>query len=230
MRYTHPLALTYAMVLCGLSSAHAADKTTDPNNIPAVTDWSSRSVVYSKPMTPDEFAAAGRSADMARLYNDPRYVAQLLRRIDSEMPAPDVPRTSALQRGSGSVAATAKSTAATCPTKRGPDPRSWHCTDTPQDDNGDVARDWSNVLGGGTNGLGGRGLEGVYPAKYRFDITAPVSSANCPTDFVVYPTNAAGATQNGTGQESWAFTFTDNATAGRTFIVGPTGPRQVVLI
>lgn len=232
MRYTNSLALACAMGLCGLSSAHATDKQTDPGNIPAVTDWSSRSVVYSKPMTPDEFAAAGRNADMGRLYNDPRYLAQLLRRIDAEMPAPAAPRTNTLQPGAGSaVAATAKATLAPCPTKRGPDPRSWHCTDTPQAPDSSVVRDWSNVLGGGTNGQGGRGMEGVYPAKYRFDITQPVSAANCPTDFIVYPTNAAGATQvNGT-QESWTVTFAGNQSPsnGRTVTLGPAGPRQVQL-
>lgn len=230
MRYTNSLALACAMGLCGLSSAHATDKKTDPGNIPAVTDWSSRSVVYSKPMTPDEFAAAGRNADMGRLYNDPRYLAQLLRRIDAEMPAPAAPRTNTLQPGAGSaVAATAKATLAPCPTKRGPDPRSWHCTDTPQAPDSSVVRDWSNVLGGGTNGQGGRGMEGVYPAKYRFDITQPVSAANCPTDFIVYPTNAAGATQVAGTNETWVYTFSAVPNNLQTFTIGPAGPRQVVL-
>ncbi|MDE2382828.1 MAG: hypothetical protein KGL71_11560 [Xanthomonadaceae bacterium] len=230
MRYTNSLALACAMGLCGLSSAHATDKQTDPGNIPAVTDWSSRSVVYSKPMTPDEFAAAGRNADMGRLYNDPRYLAQLLRRIDAEMPAPAAPRTNTLQPGAGSaVAATAKATLAPCPTKRGPDPRSWHCTDTPQAPDSSVVRDWSNVLGGGTNGQGGRGMEGVYPAKYRFDITQPVSAANCPTDFIVYPTNAAGATQVAGTNETWVYTFSAVPNNLQTFTIGPAGPRQVVL-
>ena len=230
MRYTNSLALACAMGLCGLSSAHATDKQTDPGNIPAVTDWSSRSVVYSKPMTPDEFAAAGRNADMGRLYNDPRYLAQLLRRIDAEMPAPAAPRTNTLQPGAGSaLAATAKATLAPCPTKRGPDPRSWHCTDTPQAPDSSVVRDWSNVLGGGTNGQGGRGMEGVYPAKYRFDITQPVSAANCPTDFIVYPTNAAGATQVAGTNETWVYTFSAVPNNLQTFTIGPAGPRQVVL-
>jgi len=187
-------------------------------------------VVYSKPMTPDEFAAAGRNADMGRLYNDPRYLAQLLRRIDAEMPAPAAPRTNTLQPGAGSaVAATAKATLAPCPTKRGPDPRSWHCTDTPQAPDSSVVRDWSNVLGGGTNGQGGRGMEGVYPAKYRFDITQPVSAANCPTDFIVYPTNAAGATQVAGTNETWVYTFSAVPNNLQTFTIGPAGPRQVVL-
>ena len=187
-------------------------------------------MVYSKPMTPDEFAAAGRNADMGRLYNDPRYLAQLLRRIDAEMPAPAAPRTNTLQPGAGSaVAATAKATLAPCPTKRGPDPRSWHCTDTPQAPDSSVVRDWSNVLGGGTNGQGGRGMEGVYPAKYRFDITQPVSAANCPTDFIVYPTNAAGATQVAGTNETWVYTFSAVPNNLQTFTIGPAGPRQVVL-
>lgn len=225
MRHNTQLALACAIALCGLSSAQAADKQTASANIPVVTDWSSRSVVYHDLKTPDQFAATGRSAEMAQAYRDPRYVAAILRKMEADAPQPAA-------RGMSRQATVAAAAAATTCDRRLGGP----CTGTPQapaadDSNYDITRDWSNVLGGGTNGQGGSGMEGVFPAKYRFDITAPVSSANCATDFVVYPTNAAGAAQsNGATQETWVYTFSGNATANQTFIVGPAGPRQVVLI
>ena len=188
--------------------------------IPAITDWSSRSVIYAKPKMPDEFArGAAGDAEMARLYRDPRYTAQLLRRIESELP---VPASKGISRGKST--ATAATATAKCD-----DRRRGHCTETPAPtDNaeGSVLRDWSNVLGGGTNGQGGRGMEGVFPAKYTFSIT---DAPSCSGDFVVYPTNAPGATQSGTRQEQWSGTIAGDFNAGETLVIGLPGPRQVVL-
>jgi len=186
--------------------------------IPAITDWSSRSVIHGKAKLPEEFARGSKGdAEMARLYRDPRYVAQVLRRIDAEMPQlRSAPLAQAVQANS-------KNSTERC---RGRDRR--HCNDNPPSTelNGDILRDWSNVLGGGANGQGGSGIEGVFPAKFNFDITAAPSCAN---DFVVYPTNAAGATQSGS-QETWIYTFSAAPSNGQTFVVGPPGPRQVALI
>ncbi|QIL20527.1 hypothetical protein [Thermomonas sp. HDW16] len=90
-----------------------------------------------------------------------------------------------------------------------------------------MLRDWSNVLGGGTDGQGGSGTTGIFPAKYNFDITAAPS---CTNDFVVYTTNAAGASSSGL-QETWTGTFNGNPSQGtdRTVTLGPAGVRQVVL-
>lgn len=87
-------------------------------------------------------------------------------------------------------------------------------------------RDWSNVLGGGTDGLGGSGVAGVFPAKYNFDINATPSCAN---DFVVYPTNGAGATSSGNA-ETRPGTFTARPSNGDTITIGTPGtPRSVIL-
>ena len=186
--------------------------------IPAITDWSSRSVIHGKAKLPEEFARSAKGdAEMARLYRDPRYVAQVLRRIDAEMPQlRSAPLAQAVQ-------AKPMNSTAKC---RGRERR--HCNDNPPSTQleGDVVRDWSNVLGGGANGQGGSGIEGVFPAKYTFDITQAPSCAN---DFVVYPTNAAGATAGSGTLETWIYTFDSAPTDGETFVVGPPGPRQVVL-
>ena len=87
-------------------------------------------------------------------------------------------------------------------------------------------RDWSNVLGGGINGLGGSGVPGVFPAKYNFDINAAPSCAN---DFVVYPTNGAGATSSGNAETRGA-SFTARPNNGETITIGTAGtPRSVIL-
>ncbi|MDE2407364.1 MAG: hypothetical protein KGL91_05825 [Xanthomonadaceae bacterium] len=90
-------------------------------------------------------------------------------------------------------------------------------------------RDWSNVLGGGTNGMGGSGIEGVYPAKYNFDIT---QAPSCTGDFVVYPTNAPGATEANLSLETYTSKFTGDPGQGstQTVTIGLPGARQVVLI
>ena len=89
-----------------------------------------------------------------------------------------------------------------------------------------AARDWSHVLGGGTDGLGGSGVPGVFPAKYNFDINAAPSCAN---DFVVYPTNGAGALSSG-NHETRPGTFTGIPGNGETITIGTSGtPRSVTL-
>ncbi len=48
----------------------------------------------------------------------------------------------------------------------------------------EVHQDWSISLGGGTT------APAMYPAKFTFDVNA---TANCATDFTVYPVNVAGS-------------------------------------
>jgi hypothetical protein len=48
----------------------------------------------------------------------------------------------------------------------------------------ETTRDWSISLGGGTT------APAMYPAKFTFDVNA---TANCATDFIVYPVNVAGS-------------------------------------
>ncbi len=49
------------------------------------------------------------------------------------------------------------------------------------------ARDWSLALGTGTVALG------MSPAKFNFDVTAAITSANCTSDFVVYGLDVTGS-------------------------------------
>lgn len=82
-------------------------------------------------------------------------------------------------------------------------------------------RDWSNTLGGV---VGGSGANGIFPAKYNFDISA---APDCANDFIAYPTNEAGATDsNGTKQVSTG-TFNGDDTSG-TITIG-SGGRIVTL-
>lgn len=212
------LALATVLTVGGAQAqATKAGNAADATPIPAVQDWSARSVIHRQPMTPDELEAAGRGDEMRELYRDPRYVAAVLRRIENEAPlAPTMQRNYR-----------ANTTASAASDRRrghgGKDP-------APSNDegSGDLLRDWSHVLGGGTNGQGGRGTPGMYPAKYTFDIEATPS---CADDFVVYPTNAAGASQSGTRQEQWSGSFGGDPQQGttRTVTLGLAGARQVIL-
>ena len=142
--------------------------------IPAIQDWSSRTLLVRQPMTPDELAAAGRGSETERLYRDPRYVASVLRRVEAEMPQlRSTPLAQAIQ---------ARTTAAEKACK---DRRRGQCEDPPAPGpaDGDIQRDWSHTLGATASGN-----MGMLPAKYNFDIYAPYS---CTDDFVVYGTNAA---------------------------------------
>ena len=189
-----------AGLLLGLASVGAAQAADTP--IGAPQDWSSRAVVHRQPMTPDEFNAAGRGAQLQAAYRDPRYVASVLRRIENE------------------AALAAKSTASRDRRdRRRPTPP------PPPAASGTLLRDWSNVLGGGTNGMGGRGAQGIFPAKYTFNIFDPPS---CTDDFVVYPTNAGGASQSGV-LETWVASFSGDPGNGSTITIGLAGVRQVVL-
>lgn len=221
LQYRNAGVLLAGVMSVGAVQAQAVkgqEAATSEAPIPVVTDWSSRSVIHGKAKLPEEFARGSKGdAEMARLYRDPRYVAQVLRRIDAEMP----------QLRSAPLAQAVQATAMNS-TKRCRDRNRRDCNDNPPSTqlNGDILRDWSNVLGGGANGQGGSGIEGVFPAKFNFDITAAPSCAN---DFVVYPTNAAGATQSGTRQEQWSGTISGNFTADQVVIIGLPGPRQVRL-
>ena len=188
------------VIVVGLFSTLAGLAQAGETPIGAPQDWSNRAVIYRNAKTPDELLTAGRSADMNRLYRDPRYVASVLRRVEAEGRRPALPAQGI----------------------RNPH-EDRHRPRTPAPSL--VNKDWSNVLGGGTDGMGGSGLEGTYPAKYNFDITAAPSCAN---DFVVYPTNAGGSTSSGS-PESWTGTFTGAPNNGQTVTIGLAGTRQLVL-
>ena len=187
-----------------------------PGAIGMPQDWSSRSVIYHDSLRDldEKTLVAGGTSGWELRYRDPRYLLSQMQRLQAmtlESPAEAMP----------------VSGRATNPVS---DRRRGHPTPPlPKDDTGygSVHRDWSNVLGGGTDGLGGSGIRGVFPAKYNFDITAAPSCAN---DFVVYPTNAAGITGTGTTGEYWEGSFTGNPSTGtnRTVVIG-SAPRTVTL-
>ncbi len=80
--------------------------------------------------------------------------------------------------------------------------------------------DWAVDLGSGSNGTTAVSIgAGEYAAKYSFDVDSPVTAANCPTDFVVYNTSAAGSTAaaaTGTITIGTATGTTNEPTAGDT--------------
>ena len=201
-----------AVLMMGIAGVGLAQAQEAP--IGAPQDWSSRAVITAKPMTPDELDRAGRSADIPRLYRDPRYVASVLRRIENE-----TPRVAALAKTT-SPAQTGRTRDRTRPQPGGGQ------GGQPNGNSETVLRDWSNVLGGGADGQGGRAAPGIFPAKYNLDIFAPPS---CSGDFVVYTTNAAGASQSGTAQEQWSGSFSNNPTNGQTVTIGLAGSRRVQL-
>lgn len=209
------LAVAVLVGMFGIGSAQAQSavaKGDGGDKIPVVRDWSSRSVIHRNPRTPEEFERAGRAADMRKSYADPRYVASLMRRIDAE----GTSQPQSLLAGNARTGGVATATN---------DRRRGHGDPAPKDGEGSVLRDWSNVLGGGADGLGGSGIAGVFPAKYNFDITAAPS---CSNDFVVYPTNAAGADSSG-NFETRRYTMSGGDPTG-TITIGIAGsPRSVVL-
>ncbi len=208
----------------GCMQAHAQSAQPQSGEAPfsSVQDWSSRSVIHTKPMFPEELQRVGNVVEMQQLYSDPRYLTSVMRRVESELPRSIQVQSTLLP--AAKRAATGSTDKTNCQNDR-----RWrrHCPATPDADEASaVTRDWSSVLGGGTDGQGGRGAAGIFPAKYTFDIFAPPS---CSGDFVVYTTNAPGASQVGTAQEQWSGDFSGNPTAGQTVIIGLAGSRRVTL-
>lgn len=208
MKHAFRVQLALAAVF-GMGNVAAQDAA-----IGAPQDWSSRAVVHRQVLTPDEFRAAGRSHELQAFYRDPRYVAAVLRQIESEAPP-------AMRMGRSPALAMAVQGAFP---GRG---RERHLPLPTTGNAGPLLRDWSNVLGGGGSGLGGSGTPGVFPAKYSFDISA---APNCLEDFVVYTTDAAGRSASAGSAESYSITLSSSSPAvGTTITIGRPGIRQVVL-
>jgi hypothetical protein len=131
-------------------------------------DWSDRHLIYTSPETPEEFEATGDADEWSTKANDPRFISALERQE----------RLSATAMGGPGVAA---------PTLKALEKKKRRPA---KSDPSLVHRDWSNVMGGAS----GVGRAGIYPAKYNFGVT----TKDCANDFVVLPTNSAGATRSGT--------------------------------
>ena len=179
-------------------------------------DWSQRAVVYADPLLPGATADArlgGAGWDVR--YRDPRYLLSMAKRLQAEAGA------APMAYGLAAVLPTLQASASR-------DERHRRTPNTPPPATSSLQRDWSNVLGGGANGQGGRGSLNLFPAKYSYDIFA---APNCTNDFVVYPTVAPGAVANPGVYETYTSSFTGDPGQGsnRTVTVGNAAPRQVVL-
>ena len=200
----HAFRLQYALLAALIGFGFLADARDSGNasvgHIGAPQDWSSRAIVFPHPETPLE-ATRGNAAHarrIQRLAKDPRYVLALARRFSSEADAKSMSMAS-----NASPAPAARG--------RGRPPRARNA----------LHRDWSNVLGGINSGSG---ANGIFPAKYNFDISA---TPDCANDFIVYPTDAAGADNSGAA-ETRTGTFSDRPNASRAITIG-TAPRSVTL-
>lgn len=163
---TQRTALVIATSLFATASATAQAGETP---IGAPQDWSNRAVIYRNAKTPDELLTAGRSADMNRLYRNPRYVAAVLQRVEREGHRAVLP--TALTDALAAVRNTHED-------RHKPRPKPGNAPSA-------IQRDWSASIGSFASGK-----VGMFPAKYNFDVTAAPSCAN---DFVVYGTNAPSA-------------------------------------
>jgi hypothetical protein len=153
--------------------------------IPLVSDWSHHHVVYSRPSS---------WISSWRIQGDIRYWQQSVRRTGFAHPTTDQPS----RAESGRAARLDQELELD---RRAPrdesawEPRRTRIGGWPRRERLDqFHRDWQQPLGnGGTTGTPINGVNWwpVYPAKFAFDVSAAPS---CATDFVVYPTNLAGAT------------------------------------
>ncbi len=200
----HAFRLQYALLAALIGFGFLADARDSGNasvvRIGAPQDWSSRAIVFPHPETPLE-ASRGNAAHagrIQRLAKDPRYVLALARRFSSEADAKSMSMASNVSPA---------------PAARG--------RGRPLRARNALHRDWSNVLGGINSGSG---ANGIFPAKYNFDISA---TPDCANDFIVYPTDAAGADNSGAA-ETRTGTFSDRPNANRTITIG-TAPRSVTL-
>ena len=185
-----------------LAGAASAQPPTGPTYLApqgAPQDWSNRSVVYAHPDTPEEAARKGRTAKWRHDYQDPRFVVALTRRLQSLYAVNDRPSTPTWSD----------------PFKKHPKPPV----------QSGMSRDWSHVMGGGADGLGGKGTSGVFPAKYSFNISA---APDCLNDFVVYPTGTAGATDSVGTLETLPVTITGVPTG--TITIGTAGTARTIVL
>lgn len=163
-------------------------------------DWSTNSIIYHNALNSSSNSYRWlRGADP---YRDPRFVMAQARQLRSLQgngggAAPPTPAPTPSPAPSGTRLQLAANPGAQ------PD-----------------AIDWSASLGNGS------GVQGVYPAKYSFDLSATPS---CENDFVVYPTNAAGNANNPGTFSQWTGTISGSPGNGNTVTLAAGTPQQVVL-
>ena len=146
-------------------------------HISSVSDWTHHHLVYSQPST---WVSAWRAQQ------DPRYWQQKIRR--GEMNETRVAAASRRWENSNDGASGAD-WARDRFRFHGPTPPGWHehMREIPME------RDWGKSLGaGGSTGapVNGTTWFPVFPAKFSFNVAA---APDCTNDYVVFPTNLAGA-------------------------------------
>ena len=138
-------------------------------------DWTHHHVVFSDPGTAEQAKKKGMYDRWLKTVNNPRYVMQQLKH---GLPA------------HGPAAGDVGTMNAMIPTANTPTAEVGAGNPAPAP----AQRDWSLSLGGG--GV----APNMFPAKFNFDITTPVSGSagppptgNCLSDFVVFGLNVAGS-------------------------------------
>ncbi len=147
-------------------------------------DWTHHHVLFSDPGTEQEAISAGRHEHWQKVVNDPRYVMHQLRK---NLPVRGPAAVDAAYRTKWITEVEGGDGARSEFRFRGHFPRDNNFRGTGSNPSADIKRDWSMALGG--PGL----AAGHYPAKYSFSTT----TASC-SDYVVYPTGAAGSTTQAT--------------------------------
>jgi hypothetical protein len=188
-RFGRALALAIGLApILTMTASHAQEKPAIPMSVP--DDWTHRHLIFSGPQS---------QADADRMRTDPRYWHQWL--------------THNLQTKTGGKAAAARilnnpdasSSLAGMVQSAGTHGKPQPGT-TPSS-----TRDWGTSLGAG--GLVGNGM---FPAKFSFDVTAIPS---CDNDFVVYNTSLAGTAGTIASQTG---TFTASSISGTVVVAGVT--------
>ncbi|MFZ0979698.1 MAG: hypothetical protein WAN23_09880 [Candidatus Acidiferrales bacterium] len=163
-------ALLSAAAFCGPVRSQSAPSVrvgnVDITGIPE--DWSHHYAVFSDPGTEEDALQSGRYEQWQNVVNNPRYVIQQLKR-NARVQGPaslDADYRSGWIRDEAGYRARFWMTARVR--------RAWGLSE--------IRKDWSQSLGG--TGL----ADGQYPAKYPLATT----TASC-SDYVVYPTGAAGS-------------------------------------
>jgi hypothetical protein len=176
-----------ALVATLMQAAALAAQTPDggsPPRMPLPQDWSHRHLIYSAPTS---------IQDAVRLQNEPRYWHQWLRRSASGTASIDAALRDFQNAWQTRWAAQARGTRVSgAPSGPGliassPYEGVLPTLDTSSPDEGvlGIHRDWGMSLG-----TGGRVGQGMFPAKFSFDVNATPS---CVNDFVVFNTSLGSA-------------------------------------
>ena len=180
--------------------------------ISSVSDWSHHHLIYSQP-------SSWVSAWYAQ--QEPRYWQQKIRRgeMNERRAAQEIGEARESRRWERSIDDGPGADWARDPFRfRGPTPPGWGIH--PRE--ATFERDWGMSLGaGGSTGVPVSGTTWfpVYPAKFSFD---PTATPDCTNDFVVFPTNLAGASAGQASIVAYNKLYTN--TTGTGFCATATGP------